>query len=297
MVGGSPPYILFLKYTDADLSPKNAKERKFMQTTSRLSILDIWVDAVDMAQALETVSGYVEQGDRLHTVFASNPEKNFSVPKDELLYGMFRNADLLIPDGIGMVLAARILYGRGLSRVPGCELMQNICAMASSKGYRIFIYGAREEVNARAVSVLEQRYPGIRIVGRSNGYVKQEAMPGLIENINASGAQILFLALGSPAQERWIADNGGKLHHARVCQGIGGTLDVLAGTVNRAPEIYCNLGLEWFYRLKEDPSRIKRQKVLPVFIRRIMVQKARQMIGLKVNGESTPACPDSDRFL
>lgn len=248
-----------------------------MMINERLNILDLWVDPVDMPKALETVCRFVDQGTRLHTVFASNPEKNFSVPKDAFLYGMFRQADLLIPDGIGMVLAARLLHGQRLERVPGCELMQNICGLAAEKGYGIFIYGAREEVNARAAEVLEERYPGIRIAGRSHGYVKKDDMPRLIDHINGSGARILFLALGSPAQERWIADYGNKLEHVRVCQGIGGTLDVLAGTVKRAPEVYCRLGLEWFYRLMEDRSRIERQKVLPVFAWKVMVQKLRQM--------------------
>jgi len=245
----------------------------------RLKILDIWVDPVDMRQALASVSEYVDKGDKLHTVFASNPEKNFSFPADAFLYNMFRNADLLVPDGIGVVLAARILHGTRIERVPGCDLMQNICAMSAVKGYKIFIYGAKEEVNLKAVEVLKQRHPSIQIVGRCNGYLPKDKMNSLIDEINASGAQILFMALGSPNQERWIAEYGDKLKHVRVCQGIGGTLDVIAGTVNRAPDIYCRLGLEWFYRLMEDPSRIRRQKVLPVFAALVVKEKVKMLLG------------------
>jgi len=245
--------------------------------TDRLGILDIWVDPVDMEQALQRVSEFVEKGDRLHTVFASNPEKNFSVPANELLYETFRKADLIVPDGIGMVLAARILYGASMSRVPGCELMQNICELSARKGYKIFLYGAREDVSEKAAEVLSNRYPGIQIVGRRNGYVPQEEMEDLIAQINDSGAQILFLALGSPMQEKWIAEHGGKLNNVRVCQGTGGTLDVISGAVKRAPEIYCRLGLEWLFRLLDDPSRIKRQKLLPVFAGLVIREKIRSL--------------------
>lgn len=248
--------------------------------SSRLPILDIWVDPVTMDQALDITSAFVEHGDRVHTVFAANPEKNASVPKNDLLYSMFRNADLIIPDGIGMVLAARILYGRRLQRVPGCELMQNMCALAARKGYRIFIYGAKEEVNQKAVETLRQRHRDLLIVGRSNGYVPEEHMDDLIEEINDSGAQILFVALGSPAQEKWISTHGSGLKHVRVCQGIGGTLDVIAGAVRRAPEIYCRMGLEWLFRLFENPTRITRQKVLPVFAWQVLKQRLLRPVSL-----------------
>ena len=244
----------------------------------RLKILDIWVDTVNMQQALAKVSEFVDEGNRLYTVFASNPEKNFSFPADPFLYRMFRTADMLVPDGIGMVLAARILYGRKLSRVPGCELMQNVCAMSAVKGYKIFIYGARDEVNKKAVETLKNRFPDIQIVGHCNGYLPREKMDDLVAQINDSGAQIMFLALGSPSQERWIAEYGDKLKQIRVCQGIGGTLDVIAGVVERAPEIYCRLGLEWFYRLIEDPNRIKRQKVLPIFAVLVAIEKGKMLM-------------------
>ncbi len=233
--------------------------------TKRYPILKIWVDAVDMKQALDKVSEFVENGDHPHIIFASNPEKNFSVPMNTFLYEMFRKADLLIPDGIGMVIAARILHGIKLNRVPGCELMENICALSSKKSYKIFIYGARDEVNKTSVSRLKSRFPGIQIVGNSHGYVPDEEMNALVDRINESHAQILFLALGSPRQEQWISQYQDRLKYVRVCQGIGGTLDVISGNVKRAPEFYCYFGLEWFYRLVSEPKRLLRQKALPIF--------------------------------
>jgi N-acetylglucosaminyldiphosphoundecaprenol N-acetyl-beta-D-mannosaminyltransferase len=240
---------------------------------SRLKILNVWVDPVDMNGALQRVENFIEKGDRPHSVFAVNPEKNFSVPSDPNLHKVFREADLLIPDGIGVVMAARILYRVGMTRVPGVEMMDEICRLSAKKGYRVFIYGAKEEVSAKAVETLQRRYPSLDIAGRANGYVSSEETPKLIEQINSSGAQVLFLALGSPRQENWFATYAGQLHSVRVCQGIGGTLDTIAGTVKRAPEFWCNMNLEWFYRLMSEPKRITRQKVLPIFAYQVFRQK------------------------
>ena len=232
---------------------------------TRHQILNIWIDEVSFQQALGKVVEFVEHGNRPHTIFAANPEKNFSLPKTPLLYESFKKADLLIPDGIGMVLAARIIHGTRLERVPGCEFMQETCGLAAEKGFKIFIYGAQEEVNQEAVRILRRRHPAIKIVGNVNGYWPENKMAELIGKINDSGAQILFLALGSPKQEEWVARFQDQLTTIRVCQGIGGTLDVIAGNVKRAPEFFCNLGLEWFYRLLDNPKRIKRQIILPIF--------------------------------
>ncbi len=239
----------------------------------RYPILNLWVDDCDMEKAVAQVCKYIDMGKRVYTVFASNPEKNYSVPKNPFLYDMFRNADLLIPDGIGMVMASKLLYKADVKRVPGCELMQNICAVAADKGYKIFIYGAAEEVNQAAIEQLKLCYPAIKIVGRQNGYIEDEKMEELINRINASKAQILFLALGSPKQEMWIAKYRDKLEHVRVCQGIGGTLDVLAGTVKRAPDFFCRTGTEWLYRLISEPARLRRQLKLPVFAVQILMEK------------------------
>ena len=239
----------------------------------RYSVLNLWVDDCNMAKALEQVSKYVENGDKVHTIFASNPEKNYSVPKDAFLYEMFKKADILIPDGIGMVLASRFIYNADVQRVPGCELMQEICNMSAEKGYKIFIYGAKKEVNESAVDELKVRHPSIQIVGSQDGYLGDDEMNGLIDRINASNAQILFLALGSPKQEMWISKYRDQLKNVRVCQGIGGTLDVLAGTVKRAPDFFCKMGIEWLYRLVSEPKRLKRQIKLPFFAAQVIQAK------------------------
>ena len=157
--------------------------------------------------------------------------------------------------------------------------MQEICRLAGTRGYRVFIYGAQEEVSRGAAEILELRYPGLNIVGRANGFVPQERMPELIGEINASGAQILFLALGSPRQEQWYVAHQSELTSVRVCQGIGGSLDTITGRVKRAPSRFCRLNLEWLYRLIKEPSRLKRQRVLPLFACQVVGVKLAQMLG------------------
>jgi N-acetylglucosaminyldiphosphoundecaprenol N-acetyl-beta-D-mannosaminyltransferase len=223
--------------------------------------------------ARQLVRDFLDSGKRPHAIFASNPEKNFSVPKDPELFSVFKNADILLPDGIGMVLAARILHGSRFPRIPGSEFFFDICDIAARQGYGVFVYGASEEVNSASVEIIQKRFPNLRIVGRANGFVADKEMPALVERINESKADILFLALGSPRQEKWFVRHKDSLKYVRICQGVGGTLDTIGGTVKRAPEVWCNLGLEWLYRLLSQPSRIKRQKLLPIFALKVMMSR------------------------
>jgi N-acetylglucosaminyldiphosphoundecaprenol N-acetyl-beta-D-mannosaminyltransferase len=246
---------------------------------NRLKILNIWVDPVDRKEAIKRVKKILSSGTRPHAVLAANPEKNFSVPKDIVLYDTFKNADLLLPDGIGVVLAARILYGIDLERVPGSEFIFDICEIAAKGSYKVFVFGATEDVNKKAVEELQNRYPDLKIVGRANGYVTDSNTPDLINRINGSEAEILFLALGSPKQEKWYATHKNRLHHVRVVQGVGGTLDAIAGSAKRAPQMWRKLKLEWLYRLIMEPRRIKRQRVLPQFAAMVLIARIKMMMG------------------
>lgn len=231
---------------------------------ARFSILDLPVDAIDMSRALAEVDRMVRTTESPRYIVAGNPEKVYAARRHSFLKEFFQNADLITPDGIGIVLALRWLYGQHVDRVPGADLMQNICAIAPDRGYRIFIFGASEETNEGAVLQLQRRYPGIRIVGRAHGYLKESEMPDLVEKINASNADILFVALGSPRQEEWLRSWLPKLR-VKVCQGVGGTLDTIVGKVRRAPRAWQRLGLEWLYRLLREPYRITRQWRLAAF--------------------------------
>lgn len=235
-----------------------------MTQPERCRILGAPVDALDMTSALAFIDRYVAEGERPGVVLAMNPEKVYALRRDPFLKRFFDGAALLLPDGIGVVLALRFLHGRKIDRAPGADLMQALCARSPETGHRIFVYGASEEVNKGAVEELGRRHPGIRIVGRANGYLPEEEMGGLVAQINDSGADILFVALGSPRQEKWMQEHLPQLN-IKIAQGIGGTLDTITGRVKRAPKLFQKLGLEWLYRLLAQPSRIVRQKALPRF--------------------------------
>lgn len=231
---------------------------------ARIDLLGVPVDCVDMGQALDFLIDHAAHGIGCATVFAVNPEKIMRARRDETLRALLSSATLLIPDGIGAVLAARILGLGRFGRVPGSELMPNLCERAAARGFSVFLFGARPEVNDEAAAALLRRFPGLEIAGRQHGYVDEADMPALVERINASGAAILFAALGSPRQEAWMNRHAPALR-VKVAQGVGGTLDVIAGRVNRAPPLFLALNLEWLYRLLREPRRIWRQRALAAF--------------------------------
>jgi N-acetylglucosaminyldiphosphoundecaprenol N-acetyl-beta-D-mannosaminyltransferase len=230
----------------------------------RVDVLGVPVDCVDMSQSIALVDRMIT-GDRPATIVAVNPEKVMKARSDGALRRFLWNSGLLIPDGIGVVFAVRLLDHEPIERVPGAELMPAICARAAPKGYSVFRFGAAENVNATAADVLLRTYPGLRIVGRHHGYVTDEGMPAVIETINACRPDVLFVALGSPRQEIWFDRYLPQLK-VKVCQGVGGTFDVIAGRIKRAPTFFRRNNLEWLYRLMREPRRAIRQAALPGFI-------------------------------
>lgn len=245
-----------------------------MTTSKRTQVLDTEVDCISMLDALEYVDHHIRSTNKAGTILAVNPEKIYALRQNKFLQNFFSKAAILLPDGIGIVLAMR-MKGLKAERVAGADLMQQICAQAEKKGYKIFIYGAKENVNRGAVERLRERHPAIKIVGRANGYVKEEDMDALVAQINESKAEILFVALGSPRQEKWMAKYLDQLITVKICQGIGGTLDTIVGTVKRAPLFMQRLNLEWLYRLLQQPTRAGRQIKLLRYVWEIGLDRLR----------------------
>jgi len=235
-----------------------------VEKPKRIEVVGTPVDCVDMNGALLFVDALV-RGTTPGIILAVNPEKVIRAQQDPALLRHMHEASLLIPDGIGVVIAARLLRNVALNRVPGAELMPAICAQGAGRGYRVFLFGADSSVNEAAVARLRRDYPGLVISGFHHGYVNDEEMPAVVQAIDRSRANVLFVALGSPRQELWMARYLPSLPHVRVCQGVGGTFDVLAGRVRRAPAMARRLHLEWLYRLAANPRRLLRQSALPSF--------------------------------
>ena len=231
--------------------------------------LGVNVITLNYDEIIEDIKKRMEEG-LTSTIIAVNPEKVITASKDEQIKTLINDATYQIPDGVGILIASRLKGGAIQSRVTGVDMMDRLLKFASDEGKKVFMYGAKEEVVATAKVKIEEKYPSIQITGYSNGYTKDQ--DELVRKINESGAEIIFVALGSPRQELWIRDHMKDLN-VKVYQGVGGSFDVFAGNVKRAPSFFRKAGLEWFYRLITDPKRFKRQLALPKFLFKIITKK------------------------
>ncbi|MBB3909113.1 WecB/TagA/CpsF family glycosyltransferase [Anoxybacteroides rupiense] len=222
--------------------------------------IDVCTDTYDQlaAKLLDDINH-----NRKSFIVAINPEKIMKAQEDMELRDLLNKATYQIPDGIGVILASMMKGGKIRSRVTGIDMMMRLCKEAALHGKKVFLYGAKPGVADEAKKKLEERFPGIQIVGTMHGYEKDENV--IVNAINASNPDILFVALGSPAQEYWIVKHMDSLA-PKVYQGVGGSFDVVSGRLKRAPLLFQKLGMEWFYRLVKEPWRWKRQLVLPKFL-------------------------------
>ncbi|MBN1512551.1 MAG: WecB/TagA/CpsF family glycosyltransferase [Phycisphaerae bacterium] len=216
--------------------------------------------------ALAGIRGNIDAQRKTYAV-AVNPEKICAAQNDPRLRDVLNAADLRLCDGIGAALAARLLYGQALPRVTGVSLFFRLVAAAAENGWRIFLLGASKESNDAACRKLTADHPALRIAGHRDGYFEDDS--AVIDQINASGADVLFVALGSPRQEFWIAEHRERIE-APFCMGIGGTLDVVSGKAKWAPALFRKTGTEWLYRLIREPRRWRRQLALPRFAWRVL---------------------------
>lgn len=237
-----------------------------------INILDIPVDRISMEEATRRISEFVNSTS-YHMVFTPNPEIVMLAKDNKDFKAVMKRADLIVPDGIGVVLASKILNDSLPERVAGYDLVQNTMKQAVDKGYRYYFLGSKPGVAEMAAEKMRSQYPGIQIVGTHDGYFKEEQVPEIIEEINNSNANILLVALGAPRQELWIDQYRDQLQHIRVAIGVGGSLDGMAGIVKRAPEFFQKVGLEWFYRLISQPTRAKRMMILPKFVVEVYKEK------------------------
>ncbi|MHA6259029.1 WecB/TagA/CpsF family glycosyltransferase [Sporosarcina sp. CAU 1771] len=203
-------------------------------------------------------------------IVAINPEKLMNARKDPELRDILNTATVGIPDGIGVILASRLRGGNIKNRITGVDMMETLCKEAGLRNTPVFLYGAKPGVAQQAADKLQEQFPHLEVAGTLDGYVKDEEE--VIATINNSGAKILFVAMGSPTQEQFIIRNMEKLN-CNVFQGVGGSFDVFSGNVQRAPAGFRKLGLEWLYRLLKEPSRWKRQLLLPKFLLAVLTER------------------------
>lgn len=228
----------------------------------RVDVLGVAFDNVTLEEAADRALALLEE-DGPHLVATPNPEIVQRANKDRAFAEILAGADLVVPDGVGVIYAAKIL-GRPLkSRVPGIDLAAALMGRVAGTGKRLFLLGAAPGVAEQAAVNLRAAYPGLVVCGTHDGYFEEDGP--VIDAIRRAEADIVFVCLGVPKQEKWIAAHG-EAAGARLYLGLGGSLDVFAGKAERAPERFQRLGLEWLYRLLKEPSRIGRMAKLPLFL-------------------------------
>lgn len=228
----------------------------------KTDILGVQVDNVTIEEAYQKLLSLLKE-DKTSMIITPNSEILYAAYHDPELFAVLNRADMLIADGIGVVYASKILKKPLPERVAGFDLLSRVMEHAAEQNIKLFFLGAKPGVADAAKEKLKEKYPGIQIVGTNDGYFKDEN--DVIEKINNSGADLLLVCLGAPKQEFFMDRWKDKLK-VKACIGAGGSLDVFAGTVKRAPEFFCKFGLEWFYRLIKEPWRLGRMMNLPKFI-------------------------------
>ena len=233
----------------------------------KIDIRGVKFDSVSLDTAVDTLVSAAENGNQT-AVFTPNSEIVQQCIEHNELYEIINSAELVVPDGVGVIKAGRILgtpFEHG--KVAGIEVGEQLIARLADTDHTVYLLGGKPGIAEQAAEKLSEKYPGIKFAGCHDGYFNKtgEENDAVIEAINQSGAEILFVCLGAPAQEKWIYENRSRLPGIKVMLGLGGSLDGYSGNVKRAPKIFINLGLEWFYRLLKEPKRIGRMMKLPKF--------------------------------
>lgn len=242
-----------------------------MQGVEKANILGCGVDMISMAQSLKAVEGFISAG-KPHHIITLNAEIIYAASRQQPLRRVINQADLVTPDGAGVVWAARFLGHSITERVTGIDLTIALAAKAAENNWKLYLLGSQPGIAARAAENMGRQFPGLNIAGTHHGYFKQEETDKIVADIRQSRPQILLVALGAPNQEFWINRYLADLE-VPVAIGVGGSLDVLAGVAQRAPDIFIKLNLEWLYRLLKEPNRWRRQTALPRFVWQVIRQK------------------------
>lgn len=238
----------------------------------RVDVLGVGFDNLTMAEAVEQGMKLIaEEG--CHYVVTPNPEIVEVCRENPTANEAVNGADLVLPDGVGVVKGARILGTPLKEKTPGIEFAAHLMERMAAEGKSLYLLGAKPGIAEQAAGKLKETYPGLVIAGTHDGYFKEDEP--VVEEIANSGADVVFVCLGAPKQELWMKRYGPSTGAHLLC-GLGGSLDVFAGVVQRAPAVWSRMGLEWFYRLLKEPRRIGRMMKLPLFLVHVYGQKGKK---------------------
>ncbi len=228
----------------------------------KLNILGVHLSTDSMESTFHQAVEYLD-GEGLYKIYTPNPEIIYEAYHHPEYRDVLNRADMLIPDGIGVVYASKILGKPMPERVPGYDLVIKLLSYIAENGKSVYILGGKPGVAEIAAQNMREKFPGLNFCGVHDGYFKDDEP--IIREINACNPDLLLVCLGAPKQENWIDQHSHELS-AHLAIGAGGSVDVMAGTAKRAPEFFIQHNLEWFYRLLKQPSRIGRMMRLPKFI-------------------------------
>ena len=235
----------------------------------RINVLGVGFDNVTMTEAVGRGMELLGQ-EGAHYVVTPNPEIVEVCRENPEAMEAVNGADLVLADGIGVIKGAAMLGTPLKERCPGIEFAAGLMEKMAQEGLSLFLLGAKPGVAEQAAERLAAQYPGLKIAGTHDGYFKEDGP--VVDAIRESGADCVFVCLGAPKQEFWMRKNGSATGAKLLC-GLGGSLDVFAGTVERAPKFFREHGLEWFYRLCKEPKRIGRMMKLPLFLVHVKQEK------------------------
>ncbi len=235
----------------------------------KTDILGVKFNSLSIDEAAVAIINAIEHKEKFR-VYTPNPEIVMDAYKNHDFMKLINKADLVLADGIGIVIGSKILNGNIKERASGYDTIIRFFEKARHRKIKIFFLGAAPGVAKKAKERMENKYLGLKVVGVHDGYFKNE--DEVINQINESGAEFVLVGLGSPKQEKFIDDNYRKIN-ASAFIGCGGSFDVMSGMLKRAPDVFIKLHLEWLYRLLKQPSRFKRTLKLPLFLIKVMTKK------------------------
>lgn len=221
---------------------------------NRYPILNTYVNAISMEETIAEVEKIIKEGKPTQHVVINALKVNLMNENKEL-QRIVNACPLINADGASIVWAAKKLGVPLKERVTGIDLFMNLVKLSAEKGYKIYLFGAKEEVVTKVKDIFEKQYPALKIVGYRNGYFTEADEPEIVSNMRESGADMMFVAFSSPKKEFWVNKYLNDLNIPFV-MGVGGSFDVIAGVTNRAPKWMRDHGMEWFYRFIQEPRRL-----------------------------------------
>lgn len=236
-----------------------------------VTIYGIPVSKLNMKQTVDLVAQIIENR-KPTQIITGNPIMVMTALENPSYMAMMRQADLVVPDGAGLVWASRFIGNPVAERVAGYDLLHELMKVGEQRDWKVFLLGASPEVIVAAGEKLRSMYPGIRLVGCKDGYFSEEQDEEVIAEIREAAPDLLFVGRSADKQEPWIAKYKNRLG-VPVVMGVGGSFDVLSGKLKRAPVLFQRLHLEWFFRLLQEPWRYKRMLALPKFVMKVIREK------------------------